>query len=124
MLIGTSSSGALAHQDHSDKANIYLEVSSRESAVCGDDVLSEQVAGDSDAPASHPAARSEPPHGSPCELVAEAPFANETAATAATAASDTALYPDPGISGRPTHAWVAQFFAQSRLHYIGSWQQR
>jgi hypothetical protein len=46
-------------------------------------------------------------------------------APAAAAASDSVpSFPDPGINGKSTEAWVAQFFAQSRLHYIGSWQQR
>ncbi len=46
-------------------------------------------------------------------------------APTAPAALDTIpSFPDPGINGKSTEAWVAQFFAQSRLHYIGSWQQR
>jgi hypothetical protein len=54
----------------------------------------------------------------------DAPPIYETA-SAAVAPETVQSHPaDPGINGKSTEAWVAQFFARSRLHYIGSWQQR
>ena len=52
------------------------------------------------------------------------PCSDHAAPAAAAAAETNSSIIDPGINGKSTEAWVAQFFAQSRLHYIGSWQQR
>ena len=60
----------------------------------------------------------------PCEDFMEHPHLNKLAPAVATASETNPSSLDPGINGKTTAAWVAQFFAQSRLHYIGSWQQR
>ena len=66
---------------------------------------------------------SESDDAGPCEDFLDRHHLNKLAPAVATA-SDANSFPDPGINGKTTDAWVAQFFAQSRLHYIGSWQQR
>lgn len=58
------------------------------------------------------------------EVFTEKSHLNELALTVAAASASGKDELDPGINGKTTEAWVAQFFAQSRLHYIGSWQKR
>ncbi len=52
------------------------------------------------------------------------PLLNNVTSVVTVASEAEPAIVDPGINGKTTEAWVAQFFAQSRLHYIGSWQQR
>ena len=58
------------------------------------------------------------------EIFTEKSHLNELALTVTAASASGKDELDPGINGKTTEAWVAQFFAQSRLHYIGSWQKR
>ncbi len=59
----------------------------------------------------------------PDVFAGKSPLNNATPLVTVVSEAEPALV-DPGINGKTTEAWVAQFFAQSRLHYIGSWQQR
>jgi hypothetical protein len=58
------------------------------------------------------------------EVFTEKSNLNELALPVAAASASGKDELDPGINGKTTEAWVTQFFAQSRLHYIGSWQKR
>jgi hypothetical protein len=58
------------------------------------------------------------------EIFTEKSHLNELAQTVAADSASGTDSLDPGINGKTTEAWVTQFFNQSRLHYIGSWQQR
>ena len=88
---------------HPDSQQAHVEFDNEEDA--GEDMLSSALDQD----------------GSLFEDVTDVPYCNNAAPVAAAA---TEITSDPGINGKSTEAWVAQFFAQSRLHYIGSWQQR
>ncbi len=136
LLIGAPSSGACAHQGNLGKvessnpavaraalASDDLEASTREFPVDVTCSQQEHAAVDSESGFWQGSNHCKTHHSAPCELAAEMPVANQAAVAAATAV-DALLFPDPGINGKSTHAWVSQFFAQSRLHYIGSWQQR